>query len=316
LLHCILAVSGGIDSMVMLHAAWNGNIVPVDYHFKWTVAHFDHKLRPDSSKDAELVKEQAEKLGIACVLGQPKHAYNAKTDGNVEAWARRQRYSFLEQVRIDVKANFVCTAHTSNDVIEGLLIKLVANKEMTYLHPLDSARNLVRPLWEVSRQEIIQFADQYGINFSEDPTNQSMERTRNKIRHKILPKFREQFGQNVDEQLKKQAIKIHETTELVREWARERLFKAGFDEVLIVGSQKWKHTLERAIAAAPELLRWRIVEEALLPLINFRLGEKHSQRAVIFFLSNSSEIQLPRVTLRRYQGDIICEEHYGKSKHW
>ena len=199
----VVAVSGGADSMALLHlltrmrAAWSLNLV---------VAHLDHNLRPESADDACFVAEMAERWNLPVETTRlPSGALIH--EGNLEAAARRWRYGFLAQVAVDhqVDGNTVdvAVAHTANDQAETVLMNLIRGSGLHGLAGMQAVRPLivqdrpvprvrvVRPLLDVSRSEIMQYLKEHNIPWREDSTNQDRTFVRNRVRHEIIPLLQE-----------------------------------------------------------------------------------------------------------------------------
>jgi tRNA(Ile)-lysidine synthetase-like protein len=178
----VVAVSGGIDSIVLIHL-----LVKLIDPKNLIIAHFDHKLRNDSALDAEFVRTAAQLLGVQVEIGQ---ADDAPVKDNLESWARERRYSFLESVRESSQADWILTAHNQNDQVETILMRVINGRIATKsfgIARVDFERKLLRPLLQVTRKEIESCVVELGLAFREDPTNKDLNRTRNKIRHQLIP---------------------------------------------------------------------------------------------------------------------------------
>jgi tRNA(Ile)-lysidine synthase len=185
----IIAVSGGVDSMVLLdlfikQAMGDG---PEDRAKKTQgliIAHFDHGIHEKSSEYRNFVATEAKLLGI-------KFVYE---EGNLgpqtsEAKAREARYKFLEKTRNEYKAAAILTAHHEDDLIETMLINVIRGTGAKGLSSLQSSNNLIRPLLGYSKKQIISYAKGHNIEWKEDPTNKEEKYLRNYLRLNILPKM-------------------------------------------------------------------------------------------------------------------------------
>ncbi len=183
----LLAISGGVDSMVMgqlFHAAG----------FNFGIAHCNFQLRgAESDKDAVLVKEIAEKWEV------PFHsiefdtiAESEKQRKSKELMARDLRYEWFAKILQEFDYQYVATAHHLNDSLETLLYNLAKGTGIRGLHgiPVKNGRT-IRPLSFMSRNDILTFAKDYQVEFREDVSNQSLEHNRNLIRHKVVPPLKE-----------------------------------------------------------------------------------------------------------------------------
>ena len=162
----ILAVSGGIDSVVMLHMFRNDP--------EAIVAHFDHGIRENSAADAEFVCRLANEYGLECVVGRGKLGEDAN-----EAVARKARWDFLSGL-----GGKIYTAHHKNDVVESVAINLLRGTGWRGLAAMDE-RSIERPLLAMGRAEICRYAGEYGLHFREDQSNNTDAYLRNRIREKL-----------------------------------------------------------------------------------------------------------------------------------
>ncbi len=192
----VLAVSGGADSMALLRLA---AVLASERLERVAVAHFDHRLRPDSTADAEFVVAACGALGFGCRVGvwaDPP----AIDRGGMEAAARRARYLFLAQAAAECGFRSVATAHTADDQAETILHRVLRGTGLRGLagirpaRPLSPEITLVRPLLEVRRSELVEYLTTIGQPFRTDPTNLDRRRTRNRLRHELLPLLSEQFN--------------------------------------------------------------------------------------------------------------------------
>lgn len=166
----MLAVSGGVDSVVLLHMLTKQPDVEL------IVAHFDHGIRDDSHIDAAFVKELAASYGLTFETGREELGKKAS-----EELARDRRYSFLRAVAEKHHTQLV-TAHHGDDAVETIAINLTRGTGWRGLAVLDS--DVHRPLIDMSKQEIIEYAMLHAISWHEDSTNASDVYLRNRIRAK------------------------------------------------------------------------------------------------------------------------------------
>jgi tRNA(Ile)-lysidine synthetase-like protein len=174
----IVAVSGGVDSMALLHLVSG---VP---EVRLVVAHYDHGIRTDSGTDRLLVASVAERYGLPFV-------YEAGNlgKGASEATARAYRYAFLDRVRSEYQADAVRTAHHQDDVLETAIINLLRGTGRKGLSALSSTPIRTRPLLRLSKAAIEQYARNAGLCWHEDSTNADERYLRNYVRLRLLPRF-------------------------------------------------------------------------------------------------------------------------------
>lgn len=179
----LLAVSGGIDSMVMLHLMkQSGNEIGV--------AHCNFQLREQESEDdATFVQTTAEMLGIPFFKARFETTLYAQENKiSIQMAARELRYTWFENIRKTNGYDFIATAHNSDDSIETFFINLSRGcglDGLTGIKP--NSGNLIRPLLFASREQITLYARRKGVNFREDSSNATDKYLRNYIRHNVLP---------------------------------------------------------------------------------------------------------------------------------
>lgn len=196
----VVAVSGGIDSVVLLHLLVQ---LSAQWQLELRVAHVDHALRPDSAADAAFVDTLSAQLGL------PFHttrldaaALRADPDG-LEAAARRARYRFLCAATVNATpaamVPLLAVAHHADDQAETVLLRLVQGsglRGLSAMRPIsfidDPALTprpvrVVRPLLAVPRTEFVAYAQRHGLTWREDASNRDESRPRNLVRHQVLP---------------------------------------------------------------------------------------------------------------------------------
>ena len=183
----LVAVSGGLDSVVLLHLLYKMEVNCV-------VAHCNFKLRDkDSDRDEIFVKDLAEKYNFPVHTIAFETAEYAKEKGiSIEMAARDLRYDWFEKIRKESECSYILTAHHADDVIETVLINLTRGTGIHGLTGIKAKINrLVRPLLPFSRDELKAYAIDNQVEYREDYTNAQTDFVRNKIRHQIIPVLRE-----------------------------------------------------------------------------------------------------------------------------
>lgn len=181
----IVAVSGGVDSVVLLHKLMANKPEYVDY----IVAHVDHNVRETSSLDAEFVEKMALKYNL---LFSKTVLKTSKKDENT---LREKRYKFLFSVKEKNKAESIITAHHQDDVIESMIINILRGTGPRGLNPM-SRGGILRPLLNSTKEELVQYAKEHDIKWVEDESNEDESYLRNYVRKNIMPRIesnREQF---------------------------------------------------------------------------------------------------------------------------
>jgi tRNA(Ile)-lysidine synthase len=206
----LLAVSGGIDSMVMSHLF-------IKLGTDIGIAHCNFCLREkESDKDEELVKEFAHenKIPFYSVRFNTKE-YAAKNGISIQMAARDLRYEWFEKIRLENNFDLVAVAHNLNDNIETMLINLTRGTGLTGLSGMRPANNrIIRPLLFASRKKIEEYCSDKHITFREDESNAETKYTRNKIRHLVIPVLKE-INPSFEETLNETAEKLSGIDEIV-----------------------------------------------------------------------------------------------------
>ena len=183
----LLAISGGIDSMVLLHLFHESG-------YRFGAVHCNFNLRgTESDNDEKFVTDYILNHGIEYYSESFDTQEYANVNGvSIEMAARELRYAFFEKIRSQNNFDFIATAHHQDDVIETFFINLIRKtgiKGLTGIKP--KLGKIIRPLLFASRMDIEKYAEKEEINFREDSSNHSLVYRRNFIRHEVLPKLDE-----------------------------------------------------------------------------------------------------------------------------
>lgn len=209
----LLAVSGGIDSMVMTHLfLQSGN--------KMGIAHCNFSLRArESDKDEEMVRKYASEHNIPFYSIRFETKAFAKKNGlSVQMAARELRYEWFEEIRKKNSYDAIAVAHNLNDNIETLIINLTRGTGLAGLTGMRPAGNrIIRPLLFATRQDITRYCKQHLIVFREDKSNEDTKYTRNKIRHLVIPVLKE-INPSIETTLKETAERFTGINEIVSEY--------------------------------------------------------------------------------------------------
>lgn len=178
----VVAVSGGVDSMVLLHLLNQRRTA--NKGLKLVVAHLDHGIRPDSAEDRKLVQAIAQKYGLFFVYEEANLGPSTS-----EAAARQARYDFLRRVATKHKAQAIITAHHQDDLLETAIINMLRGSGRKGLVSLKNRPDLLRPLLKVTKKELTAYAQKHHLSWREDITNQNEAYLRNYVRLNLLPRF-------------------------------------------------------------------------------------------------------------------------------
>jgi tRNA(Ile)-lysidine synthase len=200
----LVALSGGADSVALLDAmAETGR----GQGFRVIAAHLDHHLRPDSPDDVIFCRNLCERLSVSLHVGNADVRDRARREhGGLEAAAREERYGFLRRTAREVGAVAIALAHTRDDQAETLLLRLVRGSGSTGLGSMRArAGDVIRPLLEVSRPEVLGHLAARGLAWREDASNADTRLLRNRVRHELLPYLETRFNPRVRETLARTA---------------------------------------------------------------------------------------------------------------
>lgn len=180
----VVAVSGGVDSMVLLHVL-AGLRAPLRLHLH--AAHLDHGLRgAEGARDAAAAAAWAERLGIELTVARAGPL--DRRGGSLQRAARAARYAFLEGLADRQGADRIAVGHTRDDLAETLLLNLVRGAGLRGLAGIPPVRGrIIRPLLEASREQIVAHATAHGVPWVEDASNRSDAYRRNRIRRDLIP---------------------------------------------------------------------------------------------------------------------------------
>lgn len=174
----IVAVSGGVDSMVLL------DMLSRKTALELIVAHFNHGMRQDACLDERFVKDAAKKYGLKFESDQASLGANASEDQ-----ARRARYEFLWRIKDKNKAMAIITAHHQDDLIETAILNILRGTGPQGMVSMIDNKYIIRPLLKFSKAQILEYADRHKLKWREDPTNQDVRYLRNYVRLKLVPRL-------------------------------------------------------------------------------------------------------------------------------
>ena len=187
----LCAVSGGRDSMALLHWLWEQG---KHDGFSVAAAHFNHRLRPTADRDEQLVRTWCREREIPFYTESADVAAFAREKGiSQEIAARTLRYDFLERLADELGAARIATAHHRQDNAETVLLNLLRGSALQGLTGIPPVRGrIVRPFLETDRSAIEAYIQKHSIPFVEDETNQDPAYTvRNRLRLEVLPVLEE-----------------------------------------------------------------------------------------------------------------------------
>jgi len=224
----LVAVSGGVDSLALLVSA--ARVAAA----RTGVSSIDHGLRPEAAAEVARVQELARSLGL------PFHteSLHLRPGPGADARAREARYAALDRIAREHGYAAIATAHTADDQAETLLMRLARGSALRGAAGIRAeAPRLLRPLLGVRRADTEALVAAAGLEPVRDPTNEDPGHFRSRIRHQVLPVFRQAAGPSVIERLARFARSAAEDEELLAGYAAEALARvrdgAGLDAVAV-----------------------------------------------------------------------------------
>lgn len=214
----VVAVSGGPDSVFLLHAL---NYLKREFGITLCIANLDHGIRGlESARDSIFVKRLAKKYGIPLFF---KRIVFKKTKGlSLEETARIKRYGFFKSAALRKRAGKVATAHTADDMAETILMRIIKGASVKGIAGIPPKRpegtsgmEFVRPLIELEKKDILDFLHRHGVKYRVDSTNSDTNILRNAVRNEVLP-YLEKFNLRVRRALVNLGESAREDAEFIK----------------------------------------------------------------------------------------------------
>ena len=284
----LVAVSGGSDSVALLRALLE--LARTSEFSVAGVAHFNHRLRETAARDEQFCRKLAESLGVPFSRDTADVAAYAVAEGlSVEDAARRLRYAFLEAAAARSGADHIAVGHTLDDQAETVLLKLMRGAGpggLGGVYPRKGA--VVRPLIDVSREELRGWLASLGQAWIEDETNADVSNPRNRVRHRVLPELDAAYGGSTRGAIARSA-------ELARDdaqWLDAQA--AGRYAALVTAGQDCVQLDVAALAAEPAALQRRVLWQAMRAHSGGReIGLDHVELALDVLRGHSRAADVP-----------------------
>lgn len=297
----LLGLSGGLDSVVLLHLLARAR---TNLDFKLKAMHVHHGLSPHADAWADFCQTLCRALDVDIEV--VRVAVPARSPLGVEAAARRLRYERL----LGTAADHVVLAHHQDDQAETLLLQLLRGagvKGLAAMAPHDARRRVLRPLLDISRSDIAAFADEHRLQWIEDESNQDTRHDRNHLRHEILPALEARFPA-ARKVIARSATHFAEAAALLNDLAALDAQTCMREDLLMV-------TGLRALseARARNVLRWWLAHQAIELPSTARLQEMLHQLldarpdAQVKLALGSTAGGGGHISLRRYQDRVYLD---------
>lgn len=261
--HLLIAVSGGADSMALLHMMQNWPKTDVSV----SAVHIHHGLRGESAdRDAQFVLDYCETNGVPLTVYHENVAAFADASGlSIEEAGRRIRYARFEECRQRCGADYILTAHTASDQAETVLMRIIRGTGLEGLSGIPAKRGTIcRPFLCLSREQVEQYCQANQLTFVTDESNFDLQYTRNAIRQQVLPLLK-----NLNPAVE---------TALNRLASNATIDSTYFDEVCESTAQTSDDTLQLACATlldTPTAIRRRLIRRLLINAGLTVFEEKH-----------------------------------------
>ena len=204
----VLALSGGVDSMVLFELLKNTG-------FNVVIAHVNHHKRAESIIEENYIRKLAQDNNLSIEVLDYIHEKD-----NFQAEAHNSRYQFFYEVAIKYNATAIITAHHNIDNLETILINIIRGSNIYGyggIKEISSYKDikLIRPLINIEKDELYKYAKEFNITFFEDSSNARDEYLRNRIRHHVIPLLKKE-NPNLKESIANYSNQLHEAFSYIR----------------------------------------------------------------------------------------------------
>jgi tRNA(Ile)-lysidine synthase len=302
----LVAVSGGVDSMVLLDVLCQ---LAKSNDWKLTVAHLNHQLRGRSSTaDEQLVRQTARRLKVPVVVERAKVREFARENKlSIEMAARKLRHEFLARTASRLRIPTVALAHHADDQVELFFLRLlrggggqgVAGMKWQSKSPNNSRIRLARPLLDQTKAALREHAIARKIRFREDATNDSLKFQRNRIRHELIPLLRRDYQPALDKTILRVMEIVGAESEcvgfLAQEWIAAKS-RVGFEELHVAIQRRClqEQLLRRGVTPSYELIEDLRLNPKRLVSVGRRPGDGSLPHSFVLRESNGI-IQVQRL---------------------
>lgn len=211
----LLAVSGGLDSMVMLHLF---NRLKPRWDLRLSFAYIHHGLRREADEEVTFLENIGREQSIPFFHKRVDvNAVHDMTKSSIQEVARSLRYDALEALRASCNAEWIATGHHADDQAETILLRVLSGSGIDALAGIRSVNgHIVRPLLNATRRELEAFAHSNAIAWMEDASNEEDAYRRNALRHHVLPAIQQWINPSVTATLSESARRFSELSEFLR----------------------------------------------------------------------------------------------------
>ena len=306
----IVGISGGADSLAMLHCLAQASV-------KVVAAHFDHGLRPNSGTEAKKVAAMAKAWGLRCALGSQDVQQFAEREGlGIEEAARLCRYKFLFETARKRRAQAVVVAHQADDQVETILMHFLRGaglnglsgmQPVTYLRQLDAEIPIFRPMLGLFREDVLAYCREHELPYITDESNLDTNFFRNRLRSELIP-YLETFNPAIRNLVRRNAQVIQSDRSILESLEQARFAECLQQEpeegvlilkknVLISLEKGWqRRMILRSVSTLKPDLRdfgFQRIERVLAALDEGRLGRMELPGVELLLSADQITFQLP-----------------------
>ncbi len=297
----LVAVSGGVDSVALLHLLYR---LKSEYSLTLIVAHLNHMIRGlDANRDEGYVKNLSRALGLTCVVKRINVPEILKGKSmSPEDGARQIRYKFLKETALKHSADKVALGHHLDDQAETVLLHFLQGAGLDGLKGMSPQRGIyIRPLLEVKKLELEQYCKDSNLSFCVDATNYEDSYLRNKIRNRLIPLLVHEFNPNAVETLANTAKILNEENLFLDELVSrvETDSRILLDHTKKTGTWSTKGFKHQSVAIQRRFVR-KAFKLAVGSVKNLSFKHVESIRTLIYANVSGNRIALPGRMLALY----------------
>ncbi len=324
----LVAVSGGVDSIVLLDLLCR---VRQEWQLELLVAHFNHQLRgEESDEDEEFVKTVGANMQIpAFTEAQDVAGYCQTNKLSIETGARDLRYQFLDRVAAEMDCQRIAFGHTADDQAETVLDRVMRGTGVAGLGGIPVCRGkYIRPLLFATRRGILAHAEEFGLPYRHDSSNDDLSHKRNRIRHLLLPQIKKEFNPKVVTALNQLSSIMTEVDAFLREQGKAAYFQCLRDQeddkivldiiaFLAYFTPLQNYILRQALDVLgddPRRLDFQTTERIVQLLENRRQGKEIKLASGLTIRLSSHALVLSKV--KSVKNEIEVSEIPGKYRLW
>jgi tRNA(Ile)-lysidine synthase len=258
----LVAVSGGLDSMVLLHVLRH---LAGTEGWKLTVAHFNHQLRGKAGEaDERWVRQTARAFKLPCFTGRGDVRAAARKEGiSLEMAGRKLRHEFLARTARRLGIGTIALGHHADDQVELFFLRLLrgtggqglAGMQWSNASPGDPSIRLVRPLLDQTKDALREASQTAGVRYCEDATNAALDIERNRVRHELIPLLRRNYQARLEQRVLRLMDVAGAEAEVVAGLAArwlEGLRRKKFDRLAVAVQRRVIHKQLLRLGQAPD----------------------------------------------------------------